>query len=77
MTSKQKASVKIVSGVPGGDSIHRGWARDAGQYLRDVWSEAAFGACDWDIFLAGVPQIPLGDALGDAAGGALTSPNMT
>jgi hypothetical protein len=60
-----------VSGVPDGVSIHRGWARDAGQYLRDVRSEATFGACDWDDFLADVPQIPLGDALGDAAGDAL------
>jgi hypothetical protein len=55
-----KIKCNLVSGVPDGASIHRGWTRDAGQYLGRVRSEAAFGACDWDAFLAGV------DATGDA-----------
>jgi hypothetical protein len=55
-----------VSGVPDRASIHRGWARDAGQHLGEVRTEATFGARGWDVFLAYVSQIPLGDVTADA-----------
>jgi hypothetical protein len=55
-----------VSGVSDRASIHREWARNAGQYLGHIRTEAAFGGMRLGCFFAG-----LRDALGDATGDAL------
>jgi hypothetical protein len=68
------ASLLVVSGMPGASPVDQGRAWGAGHRIGSRQMDRPFGGAQLETKkLSSAPQIPLEDALVDAAGDALTN----